>query len=181
MTNKKIAFISHKTRGQEIIKILEGMGGVNKYNLDGSKGIIAIETNRGNYITNDWDCCGLIMNGWKIYTLEEYEKLEKTAQDFAVDILTKERECYFDDLDVDIVAEAYIAGYDECNQNGCLETKPKMVSIDKVKEWLKYNFGNSFVIDCYGCLTNETEVTTSFDTMEQLLDDFEKTMENEYN
>ena len=59
--------------------------------------------------------------------------------------------------------------------------KEKMVSIDKVKEWLKYNFGNSFVIDCYGSLTNETEVTTSFDTMEQLLDDFEKTMENEYN
>ena len=52
-----------------------------------------------------------------------------------------------------------------------------MVSIDKVKEWLKYNFGDSFVIDCYGYLTNETEVTTSFDTMEQLLDDFEKTME----
>ena len=37
--------------------------------------------------------------------------LEKTAQDFAVNILTKERECYFDDRDVEIVAEAYIAGY----------------------------------------------------------------------
>lgn len=37
--------------------------------------------------------------------------LEKTAQDFAVNILTKERECYFDDRDIEIVAEAYIAGY----------------------------------------------------------------------
>lgn len=108
---KRIAFKPHETRGQEIIKILENMGGVNKYNLDGSKGIIAIETNRGNYITNDWDYCGLLLNGWEIYTLEEYENIKKAAQDFAVDILTKERECYFDDSDVEIVAEAYIAGY----------------------------------------------------------------------
>lgn len=43
--------------------------------------------------------------------IKGYEKLEKTAQDFAIDILTKERECYFDDSDVEIVTEAYIAGY----------------------------------------------------------------------
>lgn len=42
---------------------------------------------------------------------EDVEKLKKAAQDFAVDILTKKRECYFDDLDVEIVAEAYMAGY----------------------------------------------------------------------
>ena len=42
---------------------------------------------------------------------EEDEKLKEAAQDFAVDILTKERECYFDDSDVEIVAEAYITGY----------------------------------------------------------------------
>lgn len=79
---KKIAFKPHETRGQDIIKILEGMGGVNKYNLDGSKGIIAIETNRGNYITNDWDYWGLLQsdNGWVIYTLEEYERLTKTKK-----------------------------------------------------------------------------------------------------
>jgi hypothetical protein len=70
---KRIAFKPHETRGQEIIKSLENMGGVNKYNLDGSKGIIAIETNRGNYITNDWDYRGLLLNGWEIYTLEEFE------------------------------------------------------------------------------------------------------------
>ena len=134
---KKIAFKPHKTRGQEIIKILEGMGGVNKYNLDGSKGIIAIETNRGNYIANDWDYYGLLLNGWTVYTLEEYEKLKKSAQDFAVDALIEKRDCYFDDLDVVIVAEAYIAGYDECNQNKCLETKPKMVNLDDVCKWVE--------------------------------------------
>ena len=68
---------------------------------------------------------------------EEDEKLKKAAQDFAVDILTKERECYFDDLDVEIVAEAYIAGYDECNQNKYLETKPKMVNLDDVCKWIE--------------------------------------------
>jgi len=73
MRETKIAFKPHETRGQEIIKILENMGGVNKYNLDGSKGIIAIETNRGNYITNDWDYWGLERTGWYIYTLEQWE------------------------------------------------------------------------------------------------------------
>ena len=140
MMNKKIAFKPHETRGEEIIKILEGMGGVNKYNLDGSKGIIAIDNLSTKPITNDWDLVGLLKLGYEVYTLETWEE-----------------------------------------KNNSLHNK--MVSIDKVKEWLKYNFGDSFVIDCYGCFTNETEVTTSFDTMEQLLDDFEKTMEmeNEYN
>lgn len=108
---KKIAFKPHKTRGQDIIKILEGMGGVNKYNLDGSKGIIAIDYSLNKSITNDWDYCGLLLDGWEIYNLEAYEKLKKPAQDFAVDILTKEKDCYFDELDVEIVAEAYMAGY----------------------------------------------------------------------
>ena len=108
---KKIAFKPHETRGQDIIKILEGMGGVNKYNLDGSKGIIAIDYSSNKTISNDWDYCGLLLNGWEIYNLEAYENLTKTAQDFAVDILTKVKDCYFDDLDVEIVAEAYMAGY----------------------------------------------------------------------
>jgi hypothetical protein len=77
MTNKKIAFKPHETRGQEIIKILERMGGVNKYNLDGSKGIIAIDNLSTKSISNDWDYCGLIMNGWKVYTLEEWESFNE--------------------------------------------------------------------------------------------------------
>jgi hypothetical protein len=74
---EKIAFKPHKTRGQEIIKILENMGGVNKFNLDGSQGILANETKYGNYIANDWDAFGLMRLGYKIYTLEEYEEEEK--------------------------------------------------------------------------------------------------------
>ena len=108
---EKIAFLPHKTRGKEIIKILEELGGINVYNLDGSTGTIAIETNRNNRITNDWDTKGLLLDGWDIYTLEGYEELMKTSQDFAVDILTKVKECYFDDFDVEIVAKAYMEGY----------------------------------------------------------------------
>ncbi len=70
---EKLAFLPHKTRGKEIIKILEELGGINVYNLDGSTGTIAIETNRSNRIANDWDTIGLLRRGYKIYTLEEYE------------------------------------------------------------------------------------------------------------
>jgi len=88
----KIAFKPHETRGQEIIKILENMGGVNKYNLDGSKGIIAIEKNYGNCIANDWDILGLMKLGYKIYTLEEYEDelCEKTPSPPTTDFVEEE-------------------------------------------------------------------------------------------
>ena len=131
MENKKIAFMPHKTRGQEIIKILEGMGGINKYNLDGSDGIIAIETNRGNYITNDWDIFGLWRLGYDVYTLETWEEKNNSVHD-------------------------------------------EMVSIDKVKEWIfdtffedehdgDYDYGQPYIV-------------CTLDTMEQLLENFEKTM-----
>lgn len=68
----KIAFLPHKTRGEEIIKILEKLGGRNRFKLDGSEGIIAID-HKILTITNDWDLRGLIRMGWKIYTLEEWE------------------------------------------------------------------------------------------------------------
>ena len=141
---KKIAFKPHETRGEEIIKIFENRGFRNPSKYDG---------NYSENTTKDYafiggcdgaeDCIILteidyIENiGYKIYTLEEYEKLSKTSQDFAVDALTEKRDCHFDELDVEIVAEAYIAGYDECNQNRYLETKPKMVNLDDVCKWIE--------------------------------------------
>lgn len=158
---KKIAFKPHETRGKEIIKILEGMGGVNKYNLDGSKGIIAIDNLSTKSISNDWDYRGLIMNGWKVYTLEEYEKLTKTAQDFAVDILTKVKECYFDDLDVEIVAESYMAGYND--------------AIEKVKGWLKdFCYEVNVTNIRYGADVTETKVYTEFDTIQDMFDNLQE-------
>lgn len=49
--------------------------------------------------------------------------------------------------------------------------------IQRLENWLKDNFRTSWVLDCYGCFTNETEVTTSFDTMEELMESFHKAME----
>lgn len=58
-----------------------------------------------------------------------------------------------------------------------MEKQNMKVDIEKIESWLKENFGDSSIIDCYGNLTNETEVTSSFDTMEDLLNDLHKTME----
>jgi hypothetical protein len=75
MTNKKIAFKSHKTRGHEIIKILEEMGGVNIFN---HKGNFPIEWDSAYYVYGD----NTIQNAridflnkleYKIYTIEEYK------------------------------------------------------------------------------------------------------------
>ena len=46
MTNKKIALKHHETRGQEIIKILEGIGCVN---ADEHKGNLPIEWDSAYY------------------------------------------------------------------------------------------------------------------------------------
>ena len=121
---KKIAFKPHATRGEEIIKILEGMGGVNKYNLDGSKGILAIETNRGNYITNDWDMMGLWRLGYEVYTLETWEE----------------------------------------------KNEEKMVSVDKVKEWLYINFTETYRDGDYDY--GKPYIISSFDTLTEMFDSF---------
>ena len=127
---KRIVIKPHKNRGNEIIKIFENRGFRNPSKYDG---------NYSENITKDYAFIGgcdgaedcIILSeiayleniGYKIYTLEEYENeykamipievttVEKAAREYAVDILTKEKDCYFDELDVKIVAEAYIAGY----------------------------------------------------------------------
>ena len=77
MTNKKIAFKSHKTRGQDIIKILEGMGGVN---VDNHNGNLPVEWDSAYYIYGDSTIQYarikfLSKLEYKIYTLEEYNDL----------------------------------------------------------------------------------------------------------
>jgi hypothetical protein len=74
---KKIAFYPSYKRGSEIIKILEGMGGVNLYNLDGRFGIYAIEGS--NIIANDWDLSYLRKHRYKVYSIEEYEEMMAKA------------------------------------------------------------------------------------------------------
>ena len=121
---KKIAFKPHATRGEEIIKILERMGGVNKYNLDGTKGILAIDYSSNKSITNDWDFCGLLLEGWEIYTLEGWEK----------------------------------------------NNEEKMVSVDKVKDWLYINFTETYRDGDYDY--GKPYIISSFDTLTEMFDSF---------
>ena len=48
------------------------------------------------------------------------------------------------------------------------EPKEKMVSVEQVKKWLKDNM--------YECESDEKCVNTYFHTMEEMFNDFEKTM-----
>ena len=76
-----IAFKAHKTRGPEIIKILESWGGVNIKGLDAtwetceSVKIVYYVT---HYNTIGYNPPSLVKSlGYKIYTLEEYEAMNK--------------------------------------------------------------------------------------------------------
>lgn len=122
--NRKIAFKPHATRGEKIIKILEKMGGVNKYNLDGSKGILAIDYSSKKSITNDWDMMGLWRRGYVVYTLETWEE----------------------------------------------NNMEKMVSVDKVKEWLYINFTETYRDGDYDY--GKPYIISSFDTLTEMFDSF---------
>ena len=73
---KEIAIASHLTRGEEVIKILESLGGVN---ADEHKGNLPIKWESAYYIYGD---CSIQFArieyleklNYKIYTLEEYEQ-----------------------------------------------------------------------------------------------------------
>lgn len=71
--------------------------------------------------------------------VKDCEKLKETAQDFAVDILIKERDCYFDDLDVEIIAKAYMAGYKDA-----ISQEHDKTMIEKAKAWVKNCFIGPF-------------------------------------
>lgn len=88
----KIAIKGHPTRGKDVIKILELLGGINKLNLKGDKctGYYYIENNcRIN-------CTFLsYMQEYTCYTLEEYEQIQKDMEKRTIKIdLTTAREWY---------------------------------------------------------------------------------------
>ena len=67
----KIAIQGHKSRGKEVIQILESLGGKNKEGFNGSKEYYFI--NSDGYIRNDYKSV-LQYKGFKTYTLEEFER-----------------------------------------------------------------------------------------------------------
>lgn len=58
------------------------------------------------------------------------------------------------------------------------ETQEKTVSLEKVEEWLTKNFHETFYLNSYGMYDfDEPYVTSSFDTINEMFDDFHKVME----
>lgn len=75
---KKIAIMPHTTRGEEVIKKLESLGGVN---ADKHKGNLPMEWESAYYIYGDSTIQFARIEyleklNYKIYTLEEYEQRE---------------------------------------------------------------------------------------------------------
>lgn len=61
---------------------------------------------------------------------------------------------------------------------GLADAPPKMVSLEKVKEWLYKNFYESYNLNDYGKYDlDEPYITSSFDTIDEMIEDFHKTME----
>ena len=73
---KKIAIISHTTRGEEVINKLESLGGVN---ADKHKGNLPMEWESAYYIYGDSTIQFAKIDylkklGYEIYTIDEYEE-----------------------------------------------------------------------------------------------------------
>lgn len=79
-----IAFKAHKTRGPEIIKILESWGGVNIKGLDATgetRESVKIVYYVTHYNTIGYNPLSMVESwGYKIYTLEEYEAMNKEKE-----------------------------------------------------------------------------------------------------
>ena len=68
----KIAIQGHPTRGEEVIQILENLGGKNNALFEGVEDFWYF-INSDGHIRNDYQIV-LINAGFKTYTLEEFEK-----------------------------------------------------------------------------------------------------------
>lgn len=72
----KIAIQGHNTRGKDVIKIFESIGGINKLRLNGDNSYAYYYINENNCIKNNYidDELGVNTQQYKLYTLEEFEK-----------------------------------------------------------------------------------------------------------
>lgn len=80
---KKIAIKGHPTRGEDIIKILKSLGGINERYLKGTQPEVYYYLKDHNYIR--CKSYSVIMNEYDCYTLEEYEqKFLNTMKNIAI-------------------------------------------------------------------------------------------------
>lgn len=141
----KIAIRGHKSRGKEVIQILESLGGINICQLTGTDKKYYYYINNDPYKRihcHDWD----YINECKKYTLEEFE----TQFPFKVGdkVIHKEYDTPFEvvEFDPENVYPYTINGPCDFRTKSCALTKyqPKMkeernitLTLDKAKEWYK--------------------------------------------
>ena len=106
MNINKIAFRPHPTRGSEIIKIFESLGFRNPLNYDGSTSNIYY-LNHVAYVggCDGAEDCIILDNidylervGYKIYTLEEWEELNKHENNINPAMLYARDRGYIDEI-----------------------------------------------------------------------------------
>lgn len=140
----KIAIQGHPTRGKEIIQILESLGGKNINSYTGTSSLWYYINSYGN-IVNGYQTV-LISTGFKIYTLEEFEKEFPFKIGDKVKYITSiaiiKEYCYINNepaykvesielgIIVTIVAKL-LEPYKE------MEIRHITLTLDKAKEWFK--------------------------------------------
>lgn len=174
MENKKIAFIPHETRGQEIIKILEGMGGVNRLNFKGyekwgNRSVLYIEKFQ-NSIAIDGDMVALAKMGYKIYTLEDWENenckqcIDSNNMRETVDLTVKGSLTLTEQCSKGVIEIPIPEGYDYAIENGKVILKPKKPTYPKNSLECESVLGIQDSI-IKGCLGYEYKLMNDFQTL----------------
>ena len=138
----KIAIQGHPTRGNEVIQILESLGGKNRYYLSGSNNNIVYFINNIGYIyTVTLQMCS---NERKIYTLEEFEKefpfkvgdivlLKGVNKPYEIIAL----ECYMDKLCYKLDNGLHYTPETLTTYKEMKEERNITLTLEKAKEWYK--------------------------------------------
>lgn len=135
-----IAIQGHRTRGKEVIQILESLGGINSYNHSGSNPACYYEIH-GNTII----CACTKGNNYKYYTLEEFEEefpfkigdrvISATTNFIGTITKLKESGWYYvkhDSGNLVCVFRQHLKLYKEMK-----EERNITLTLDKAKEWYK--------------------------------------------
>ena len=136
----KIAIQGHPTRGNEVIQILESLGGKNKEGLNGSKEYWYF-INSDGYIRNDYKSV-LQYKGFKTYTLEEFEKefpfkigdtvlLKGVNKPYEIIAL----ECYMDKLCYKLDNGLHYTPETLTTYKEMKEERNIKLTLDKAREW----------------------------------------------
>lgn len=140
----KIAIQGHPTRGKEVIQILESLGGINSFNLLGTRNGSYYFIEDNNLIINRFDAFN-----HKLYTLEEFEKEfpfkigDKVRHISSIGTIRKY--CYIDNkpgYEVESMELGIIANIPAEILKPYKEMQKEInitLSLDKAKEW--YNKG----------------------------------------